>query len=193
MNKHLQSRWSSVDLVQQHQQSLGRLNGGNHITPLPPPISFSSSNSTNKLNNHHSSMLTLPNRPKLPTKNKMDFLSCTNSKLTSAKKIPNKLKSLPEIFTSKISSSSSSSSSNQKMITTTNKLIDDKLSNNTFSSTSLIVSQIKSQQNQISNQQVNQSINLAIRPLPPLPLEHYSWYYNLEREEALSLLIKFGK
>lgn len=175
--QNLQSRWSSVDLTQQKQSNkqfdVNRLNP--LIVPLPPPASF---NSSTKSTNHHSSMLALPKLP-TTTKNKIDFLN-TNSKLISAKKLPNKLKSLPEIFTSKIS--------NQKQ--TTNKLIDDKL-NNTFASTSLI-SQIKIHQQQ-NQQQINSTSSISSRPLPPLPLEHYLWYHNLEREEATNLLIKFGK
>lgn len=199
LNKNLQSRWSSVDLVQQHQKSLNCLTTSSDIvTPLPPPpSSFNglTNNLNNKITNHHSSMLTLTNRPKLPTsKTKLDLLISTN-KLTGAKKLPNKLKSLPEIFTS----SKTNSSTGQKMInsiSSTNKLIDNKQTN-TFSSTSLIsqikIQQQQSQQNQTSIQQINQ---LAIRPLPPLPFENvltnYSWFLNLEREEATSLLIKFG-
>lgn len=177
LNNHLKSRWScSSDHLNNHL-----------ITQLPPPASFSSSNSTGSSSKHYSSMLALQNRPKLP-KNKFDFLN-SNSKLSTAKKLPNKLKSLPEIFTSKLSNNL-----NGQKLSPTNKQIDDKI-NNTFSSTSLInqinqINELKQQQN-LTNQQVNQ-LAVQLRPLPPLPLEHYIWFHNLEREQATSLLTEFG-
>ena len=189
LNKHLQSRWSSVDLIQKQQTSQnGKQFDVSHpncddalnLTALPPPVSFGSPSPSNRpLSAHHASMLALPNEPKLPTK-KGDLLNA-NSKLMSAKKLPSKLKSLPEIFTSKISS-------NPKSLYGTNKPLDERTTN-TFTSTSL-VSQMKSQQQQLtagSNQ-------LSQRPLPPLPvnLESYAWFHNLEREASSQLLEEFG-
>lgn len=197
LNKHLQSRWSSADQIQKpstfassdrqfdaNRDSAQHLN----VTALPPPFSFSGSSSPNRsIGGHHSSMLALPNnKPKLPTKTKGDLLN-VNSKLSSAKKLPSKLKSLPEIFTSGIASKIGSS--NQKSLYATHKPLDERTTN-TFTSTSL-VSQMK-QSGSISNQA--SSCQISQRPLPPLPLnlESYPWYHNLEREASSQLLEKFG-
>lgn len=193
LNKHLQSRWSSVDGIQKQQTAqnskpFDRLNAGNppNVTALPPPVSFSGSSSPSSRpagghhsDGHHSSMLALPNQPKLPTKDKGDLLNA-NSKPSTAKKLPNKLKSLPEMFT--------------KSLYATNKLIEERTSN-TFTSTSL-VSQMKSQQQQLTStgNQLSVSCQISQRPLPPLPLnlEAYCWFHNLEREASSQLLEQFG-
>ena len=181
LDKQLDTRWSSIDLVKQFDTN--RLNSHHLITP---PVSFSSLTSTNKLT---TSMIALPsNKPKLPIKNKIDFLNANSSRL-----LPTKLKSLPEIFTSKINN-------HQKLLYS---LANEK---NLFKSTSL-VNQIKCQkqhqQHINSYQQVNQQLanqqqqlgSITNRPLPPLPLISFSWFHDLERETASNLLMnnKFAK
>lgn len=189
LNKHFQSRWSSVDAIQkqtaENVQPFDRLSNPPNVTALPPPVSFSGSSSSRPVSgqsdSHHS--LALPGKPKLPTKNKGDLLNA-NSKLSTAKKLPIKLKSLPEMFTSKLS---------QKSLYATNKLIEERTSN-TFTSTSL-VSQMKSQQQQqLASSQLNGGSQISQRPLPPLPLnlESYCWFHNLEREASSQLLEQFG-
>jgi hypothetical protein len=112
-----------------------------------------------------SSMLQLPTefgRPKLP-RNRID--STVNSSTLSqprfvVRNLPTRLKSLPEILSSRINLSERIYGSNDE---SGNK--DGSNANN----------------------------EMALRPLPPLPLQHYPWYHDIEREQATVMLSQLGK
>lgn len=130
-----------------------------------------------------SSMLQLPTefgRPKLP-RNRIDsnagpaIISTLSQPRFVVRNLPTRLKSLPEILSSRIN------------------LAERIYGSNDESKDIVTPSSPSGSTNAPTTSTATSNSEMALRPLPPLPLQHYLWYHDIERDQATALLTQLGK